>query len=284
MENIHLDFDAILAFAPRLIFALAMIVVMWLIGKAIGAALQRLAQGQRSNLNTLFITKRVISWILIIAGLILAMQILGMTAIATSLLATGGFLAIILGFAFKEIGENLLAGLFLTFSRSFDVGDYIENNGLRGIVKGINLRDVQIRTADGCDIFIPCVAFFRYPLHNYTRDGLRRSSFRIGVDYGDDLDKAHKLLLQVVNSLPKILSDPRPSVDLSSFSSQTVEFDVYFWVDTFDKNTDIFALRSHIMHECHRILDEHGYTFNAEVSTAVTLSPVEVTLKRDSNK
>ncbi len=74
MENIHLDFDAILAFAPRLIFALAMIVVMWLIGKAIGAALQRLAQGQGSNQNTLFITKRVINWILIIAGLILAMR------------------------------------------------------------------------------------------------------------------------------------------------------------------------------------------------------------------
>ena len=108
-------------------------------------------------------------------GLVIGLQILGLTAVATSLLATGGLVAVVLGFAFREIGENFLAGLLLSFSRSFEVGDLIESAGHRGRVKEIDLRQVWLRSADGRDIFVPSAEVFRSVLVNFTRDGLRRA-------------------------------------------------------------------------------------------------------------
>ena len=143
---------------------------------------------------------------------------LKLTALATSLLATGGLMAVVLGFAFRDIGENLLAGVLLAFSRSFDVGDLIESSGLQGRVRAIELRHVHIRTADGCDIFIPSAAIFRNPLHNFTRDGLRRGRFTVGIDYGDDPVRALEILAETVGSTPGVLPEPKSSVAMSGFT------------------------------------------------------------------
>ena len=142
-------------------------------------------------------------------GLVLALQILGLTAMAASLLATGGIVAIVFGFAFREIGENLLAGIFLAISRSFEVGDLIESNDLRGIVRDIDLRQVHVRTPDGRDIFIPSAQIFKNPLVNFTRDHLRRAQFTIGIDYRDDPERARHILATAVAEHEAVLERPR---------------------------------------------------------------------------
>ena len=95
-------------------------------------------------------------WIAAFVGALLALKVMGFEGVAAGMLAGGGATAIVFGFAFRQIGENLLAGLFLVFSRPFRIGDLIQSGGLpEGTVEALDLRNTHIRTTDGRDIFIP---------------------------------------------------------------------------------------------------------------------------------
>ncbi|MFC1778234.1 mechanosensitive ion channel family protein, partial [Pseudomonadota bacterium] len=177
IESLRADWQSFLGFSPRLIYAIVLLGVFWIAGsisgRVIGHVLQR---SQRARASMGFI-QRLVTWILRFAGVLMALGVMGFQGIAASILATGGILAIVLGFAFKEIGENLLAGIFLVFSRPFEMGDLIRTGGLTGTVKALDIRSVHIRTADACDVYVPNAQIFSQELYNYTRDGLRRPDF-----------------------------------------------------------------------------------------------------------
>ena len=208
------------ALIPDLIAAGLVLLLSLAAGHAAGRALDQFTDDRKESLPTARLTKRLVRWVAISIGFVLALQILGLTAVVTSLLATGGLAAVVLGFAFREIGENLLAGLVLVLSRSFEIGDLIESSGFTGEVKAIDLRHVHVRTADGLDVFVPSASILRNPLVNYTRDGLRRGDFVIGIDYGERPDLAIEATLEAVRSVPGVLTDPAPGARLEAFEAQ----------------------------------------------------------------
>lgn len=219
-------------------------------------------------------------WFFVLLGLIPTLDILGLEKAVMSLIAGGGITAIVLGFAFREIGENLLAGFFLAFSRPFNVGDLIQSEDLVGEVKSIELRYTHIRTEDGRDIFIPSSQLFNKPLVNFTKDGLRRPSFVIGIAYEDDVEKAKKLLLAAVKAGPGVLDDPPALITIAAFLPQYVELDVSFWVDTFQEGININRARSSVMERCRRILMENEFTVSANTTANLNLQtskPLHIT-------
>lgn len=137
---------------PEILAAGFTLVLFGLAGQLFGSGVGRLLRAQRSQNRYARIITRLVRIAFLLVGVVLGLQILGLTAVATSLLATGGLLAVILGFAFREIGENLLAGLFLGVSRSFDVGDLIESSGHIGCVPARASRrglHPELRRLDG---------------------------------------------------------------------------------------------------------------------------------------
>jgi small-conductance mechanosensitive channel len=98
-------------------------------------------------------------------------RFVGLTGVVSGLLAGAGISAFIIGFALKDIGENFLAGILLAFKRPFRVGDLVDIGGIRGTVLILNLRDTQIKTPDGKDVFIPNANIIKNPLVNFTIDG-----------------------------------------------------------------------------------------------------------------
>lgn len=277
IESLKSDYTRLLELSPRLALSIIVVVLAVLIGRLAGSALGRVLKHNTSlKLTRVSLLRRIVTWIAGLFGIVLGLQLMGLTSLATSLLATGGVVAIVFGFAFREIGENLLAGLFLAFGRSFDVGDVIESDSLRGEVKTITLRNVHIRTPDGCDIFIPCASIFRNPLHNFTRDGLRRGSFAIGIDFGDESGSARDLLLRTVADVDGVLAEPKPAVQMSEFAAQYQELTVYFWVNTFDVGQNLVLVRTAAMQSCREALAEAGYTFSSDVTTSVAMAPVDV--------
>lgn len=276
LDALRVEGERLLALTPRIVAGLILLVAVIGIGRGLGSAVARILGRTDRTARYAGAARRLVHWILGLLGLVFAMHVWGLTALATSLLATGGLMAVVLGFAFRDIGENLLAGVLLAFSRSFDVGDLIESSGLQGRVKAIELRHVHIRTADGCDIFIPSAGIFRNPLHNFTRDGLRRGSFTVGIDYTDDPESARAALLEATRGTPGVLEKPAPTVAVAGFTAAFVELAVRFWVDTFNPTTDLEAIRTEVMTRCRAALKEGGFTFSSNVSTAVELAPVDV--------
>ncbi len=267
--------------APQLMVAVVVLLLTiglaQLVGLTVGRILTRTRRGDRYRRPV----RRLITWAGTAFGILLALQILDYTAVANSVLATGGVAAVILGFAFKDIGENLLAGIFLAFSRSFDVGDLIESEGLRGVVKAIDLRDTHIRTDDGCDIFIPSSQIFRQPLLNYTRDGLRRGSFTIGIDYGDDPDQALRTLREAVSATPGVLEVPEPRFQISKFDGSWMELQIHLWVNTKEAeraDMSLSTIRTRAMSSARHALLDAGFTLSSNTTTALAIPPLDVAL------
>lgn len=279
-ESFELQFQRLIEIAPQILAGLLFFAILVVAGRFASNGVGRLLESDKTRgVKQVRLIKRLIRWVFNILGLIIALNMVGLTEVATSFLAAGGVMAVVLGFAFREIGENLLAGLFLSFSRSFDVGDLIESNGIRGIVRRIEIRDVHIRTADGCDIFIPSATIYKNPLHNFTRDGLRRGNFTVGIDYGDDLQKARELLLSTVQKNNHVLGEPAPNIQISGFTPAYVELEVFLWINTFSEGPGLAATRSQVMNECHQALANNGFTFSSNVTTAIDMLPVEVNMR-----
>jgi len=271
LESLRADWEAFLRFAPRLIYGLVLLAAFVMAGKLAGKVVGRaIRHSTRLRANERFL-QQVVSWSISAVGILLALGLMGFQGIATSLLATGGVVAIVLGFAFREIGENFLAGFFLTFSRPFELGDLIKTGDLTGTVRSIELRNVHIRTFDACDVFVPSAQIFREPLYNYTRDGLRRPSFTVGIAYHDNPEQVIALLENATKSVADVLPDPKPFVTVKDFGAQYVDYEVFFWLDVKKSERGYIATRNDVKVSCWRALREAGMTFSTDVTTGLDL-------------
>lgn len=271
--------------APEIILAFLVLVAAHFIGKGVRKIYNRLLRKGDISAAHLNFFGKLLYGIVLLLGILLALNVLGFYGLATSILASGGITAVILGFAFKDIGENFLAGFIMAFSRPFRTGDLIESEGLTGRVQNIELRHTHIRTGNGCDVFIPSAQLISKPLYNYTRDGLRRGSFVIGIDYSNDAEQACRLLLEAIKEDPKVIPDPEPTVRIDGFNPQFVELAVYFWIEVATSKQEIYLsmIKSRLMEICRTTLIEHGYKFSSEVTSSLEMRELNVNLRQQSN-
>jgi len=270
-ESLRADWQTFLSFSPRLIYATLLLLVFVLAASAVGGLVARvLNRTAKFSPNARFV-RRITTWTIRVVGLLLALSVMGFQGLAASMLATGGVVAIVLGFAFREIGENLLAGIFLAFSRPFEIGDLIKTGELTGNVRAIDIRSVHIRTFDACDVFVPNAQIFREKLYNYTRDGLRRPSFTVGVDYHDEPEAVVELLESATRAVRHVLPEPRAYVSISEFAASFIVYEVFFWMDTNISTRDIVSLSNDVKIACWRALKNAGMTFSTDVTTALEI-------------
>lgn len=270
---------------PKLAIALLIVLVALRLGRWLASAAARPFRTATPTLQ-LFI-ERAVSVGAGVLGFALALDVLGLGSFAAGVLASGSIVAIVLGFAFKEIGTNLIAGVFLAFDRPFKMGDIIECAGYEGYVQALDLRSTHIRNFDGRDIFIPNATIFTSVLVNYTVDDLRRRAFRIGIRYEDDALEAMRLLQHAATSVMGVLAEPAPTAAVVELTATTVELEVAYWVSMNDSPQERARIGALVMDACRRTLLEHGYTVSPNVTTAVELSgsaspePVHVDLLRE---
>ncbi len=257
--------------APRVLLALVVLLVFVVVGRLAARGLVlALKRGGLTRTHQLFF-RRLLIWVAVLFGLALALNVLGFGGVAAGLLAGGGLTAVMLGFAFRQIGENLLSGLFLAFSRPFDVDDYIESEGLEGTVRGVELRHTHIRTSDGRDIFIPNSQIFNKPLVNFTRDGLLRGSFQVDFDYRDTPGRGLEILQRETTAVAGVLVDPGVAAYITSIAGGTLKAEVHFWVET--RGSSYSTVSSVVREACRAALTVAGFAVNSEWSKRLEVGP-----------
>jgi small-conductance mechanosensitive channel len=270
-ESLKADWQTFLSFSPRLIYAGIVLVVFLLAAGIFSNLVGRIMQRSQRLQNQERYVRRLVMWAIRLLGVMFALSVMGFKGVAASMLATGGVVAIVLGFAFREIGENLLAGIFLNFSRPFEVGDLIKSGDLTGTVRAIDVRSVHIRTFDACDVFVPSAQIFREELYNYTRDGLRRPSFCIGVAYHDEPEAVVSLLQDTIRKVGDVLPEPRAFVSIKEFADGWIVYQVFFWVDITTSRRDLVSVTNDVMIQCWRVLRDAGMTFSTDVTSALEI-------------
>ena len=224
-------FSKVGSLTPKLLTGILVIIIFIVLGKLyyniIGKRIQR---KWKDSIISNFISKAT-KWSFYLLGIIIALNFIGFGGIANSLLAGAGVSAIILGFAFKDIGENFLAGIILAIKRPFSIGDIIEVDGFKGTVKDIDIRNTHLRNIEGKDIFIPNSTIIKNTLINYTKDGYLRINFMIGIAPECDINQTRNLIIDYLERNNQILHDPVPNVLVQELGEFTVDLQVLFWVD-----------------------------------------------------
>ncbi|REG83555.1 mechanosensitive ion channel family protein [Algoriphagus antarcticus] len=204
--------------------------------------------------------------LVVIMGIMIVLRIIGLTGIVSGMLAGAGISAFIIGFALKDIGENFLAGILLAFKRPFKIGDIIDIGGIRGQVLSLNLRDTQIKTLDGKDVFLPNSLLIKNPLVNFTIDGYLRYDFMVGLDYGSDYLGAMGVIDSALRGIPGILEEKKKvTVRVNELAESTLNIEINFWVDTLDNTIGDLDIKSTAILSVLTALEKAGFNLPAKI-------------------
>ena len=168
-------------------------------------------------------------------ALLIAFTLLALRAVHFPLTAftfLGGALAIGIGFGSQNVMNNFISGLILMLERPVRAQDVVEVDGSHGVIQKIGPRSTHIRSTDGRHIVVPNSFFLESNVVNWTlSDDLMRTKVSVGVAYGSPTRLVKELIEKVVKAEPRVLNHPPPSVIFDAFADNSLNFDVYFWVE-----------------------------------------------------
>jgi small-conductance mechanosensitive channel len=171
---------------------------------------------------------QIVSNLVLIVGIFIVLENTGIHLGALTVFA--GAVGVGVGFGLQNIASNFISGLVILAERPITIGDRVEVTGLAGQVELIRARSTVIRTNDNIAMIVPNTKFIDSPVTNWTY-GDPRVRFRIpvGVAYGSDVNKVREALIAAGQSNPHVLHDPAPSVFLTQFGENAIDFELVVW-------------------------------------------------------
>lgn len=249
INSLEIYYNKLLFSLPRIALAILVIIAGVLIAKLItNIYKKRILKQAEDPLMARFLAQ-AIKFILVSIAIILGLQVAGLNGVATGLLTAVGGGAIVLGFAFQDIGKNFLAGIILAFSRPFNINDTIMIDTHFGKVRALNFRYTHIKTSNGRDIFIPNSDVLTKPVENFTADGFFRNEFIVGIGYEDDIAKVKDIIFNILDNHEGVVQDEEHQnfVIENELGSSTINLKVFFWVHTHDYRVSSRVLRGEVI-------------------------------------
>lgn len=195
-------------------------------------------------------------WSLIALGLLVVATIVFPSVKPADVLATLGVGSIAIGFAFKDILQNWLAGLLLLLRQPFRQGDQIVVGKHEGTVESIEARATLIRTYDGRRVIIPNSSVYTESVTVNTAFERRRSEYDVGIGYGDNVGEACKVICQALEGLPGVAVDPAPEAIPWELAGSSVNIRARWWTEP--QQADVVHTRGRVIQAIKQALGEAG--------------------------
>ena len=177
----------------------------------------------------------------------LIMAIVGILGINTSslvaLLASAG---LAVGMSLGGTLQNFAGGVLIIMFRPFKVGDFIAAQGMEGIVSEIQIFNTHLLTTDNKEVILPNGALATGVMTNYSKQETRRVDWLFSIAYGDDYDKAKRVLRGLCDEDSRILKTPEPYVQLSKLNDSSVDITVRAWVNSADYWAVFFSMNEKV--------------------------------------
>lgn len=248
---------ALIEAAPRLGFALLALILTWTVARfgvlILSKSLKRLKL--RSSLIAVF--SMILNVALWLFGILAALILVFPSITPAKALTTLGLGSVAIGFAFKDVFENFLAGVLLLLREPFTTGDFIECEGIEGRVERITIRDSHVRQTDNQLVVLPNALLFKNPVIVRTDMAYRRTDITVGVAYGESVDAAKNVIEQAVIAVDSVRDDVRDvQVFAKEFASSSIDFEVAWW--TGSRPVDIRRSRDEVVRAIKNALDREG--------------------------
>lgn len=267
LNRIEFYYHEFLKSLPKLVLAILIVVMGILIANWITSIFQkRISKKSHDPLMSKFLSK-ALKILLIIFVMMIALNIAGLNSVVTAIIAAAGASAIVLGFAFKDIAENFLAGVILAFNRPFHIDDTVQIENTFGKIKSMEFRYTKITTFDGRNVYIPNSDVLTKPVINFTEDGFYRVEFVVGIAYENDIEKAKQIIVNCFNSDDQIVKDDMHAnfVVEDELASSTVNLKVLFWVTTEDFRKKTLEIRGNLIRNVKTDLEAAGFNLPSEI-------------------
>ncbi|WP_299971084.1 mechanosensitive ion channel family protein [uncultured Roseobacter sp.] len=261
---------------PQMAVALLVVLLTAGLNKLIGFLVQRvLARTRlRPSLKELFsLLLSILVWIL---GLMIAAVIVFPGLTPSSILAGLGIGSVAIGFAFKDVFENFLAGIIILFRREMRIGDFIECEGIEGEVQHIAIRESHIQQTDGQLVIVPNSILFKNPVTIRTHQVSRRMTVICGVAYDVDVDQARDVISKAVATCGTVLQGDKPiQIFAQEFASSSINFEVTWWCGS--KPVEVRASRDEVVATVKRALDDANIEIPFPYRTLTFKEPLPMT-------
>ncbi|TWT23106.1 mechanosensitive ion channel family protein [Luteimonas marina] len=186
--------------------------------------------------------RNVLRALITLFGVLLALNLLNATALVTAVLGSAGVVGLVLGFAFKDIAENYVAGVLLSLRQPFAPGEHVVIDGNEGKVVALHSRATVLMTLDGNELRLPNALVFKAIVLNYSRNPKRRFDFTVAIDGSQSIRVSHALAIEQVRQIEGVLTDPGPSWSVQEFSAAGIVLRFFGWVD--QRESDLGKVRS----------------------------------------
>jgi small conductance mechanosensitive channel len=245
---------------PNLAVAVLVLVGFWLAAKLARSLLLRLLHRVSHSAQVTRLLAQTVFLAFLAAGFFISLGIVGLQKTVASLLAGAGILGLALGFAFQDIAANFMAGIYLSIEHPFRVGHLIRTKDFFGVVQKIHLRWTEVASPQGQTVLIPNKQVFENPITNYSTTGKRRVDLKLGVSYGDDLEKVRRLTLKTLEQISVRKPDTEVEMYFEKFGDSTIDLVARFWIAFTSKQSEFLAAQSEAIEKLKKAYDDEGIT------------------------
>ncbi|MFD1871109.1 mechanosensitive ion channel family protein [Hymenobacter bucti] len=216
---------------PNIFFGLVVLVVFVLGARTVRSLVGRITRSRSQRESLARLLSRLAYVATLILGVLVTATIILPGFTPASLVSALGVSGIAIGFAFKDIFQNFLAGILLLLTEPFTIGDQIKYKDFEGTVEDIQTRATTIKTYDGRRVIIPNAEIFTNAITVNTAYDKRRLQYDVGIGYGDDIARARQLILEAVREVKGVLADPAPDALVMDLAESSVNIRARWWIN-----------------------------------------------------
>lgn len=250
--------NGLVAAIPSIVVALVVFGGFLLVAGLVKGVVARLTETRlHGHRNAGVAVGRLAQGLVVFVGLLVALSVALPTFRPGDVVQVLGIGSVAIGFAFRDILQNFLAGILLLVTQPFRIGDQIVARSYEGTVEDIQTRATFIRTYDGRRVVVPNADLFTDTVVVNTAFEHRRLEYDVGIGYGDDVERARGLMLDAVRGTEGVLAEPAPDVLLMDFAPSSVNLRVRWWIAP-PRRADALDARDKVLTAVKRQLTAHG--------------------------
>ncbi len=267
---------------PYLIVASLVFVIFWVLSIFFKKAVTRILGSRKHHQNLVTVFRRVGSALILFLGFMVAMIIAVPSFTPGKLISALGIGSVAIGFAFKDIFQNLLSGILLLLSEPFRIGDQIISGNFEGTVEDIQIRATTIRTYDGRKVVIPNSQLYTSTMTVNTAYSQRRLEFDVGIGYENNIIDAQRVILSVLKAAPTVSKLAEPSVIATALADSSVVLRVRWFIDDGTQTNRVASINEVII-LVKEALEKANISIPFPVTTLDTNHPLLVKIEKSSD-
>ena len=258
--------DALILNLPNFILAAVIFVIFIFIAKYAAKLADKLLRRKGSQDSIRQITTKVVKVLIILLGFFVALGLLNLDKVLTSVLAGAGVVGLAIGLALQGTLSNTFSGVILSFLPELQIGDWVETNGYAGEVVEINLRNIVVKESDNNYVMIPNSKIVEEPFKNFTRTARSRVMVNCGVGYSSDLEFVQNLTTETMQSVFPQRGNEEVEFMFQEFGDSSINFVVRFWTDV-TRNRDILVAKNTAIIAIKKAFDKNGINIPFPIRT-----------------